>query len=104
MSLPDGHDSLLAISLAAAVPLRIMVLQRQGGPTEMDWRNAVEFGSVLAEKGDILQFGYGKRQPREGEPSVADLFNQLARAVAVLAFVPGGVRLFGMHFTVGDQQ
>ena len=98
MSAPNGGDSLLAISLSAAVPLRIMELQRQGGPTEMDWRNAADFGQILAEKGDVLQFGYGKRKPQAGEPSVADLFNRLAQALAVLAFIPGGVRVFGMHF------
>jgi hypothetical protein len=47
---------------------------------------------VLAEKGDVLLFG----SKQKGQ--AADLFNRLARAIAVLSFCPGGVHLFGRHW------
>jgi hypothetical protein len=85
-------DNLLAISIQASVPLHIMEMQAKGGPSEQDLRDARVFSGTLGEKGDVLLFG-GKK----GE--AAGLFNQLARSVAVLSFCPGGVILFGQHFT-----
>lgn len=82
----------LPIALAAAVPLWIYELQARGGPGLDDWDEAREFSQVLAEKGDKLLF----RSEKEGE--TAELFNRLAKALAVLAFAPGGVRAFGEHW------
>jgi hypothetical protein len=81
----------LAIALAAAVPLRIAELQRKGGPTDAHLAMARAFSTVIAEKGDILLFG-GKK----GE--AAQIFNRLAEATAVMAFMPGGVGFYGMHW------
>ena len=83
---------LLSIGLSAAVLLRIMEFERKGGPSDADWAEAAAFGDVLACRGDVLQFGSKKK----GE--AADLFNRTARALAVLAFCPGGVRTFGEHW------
>ncbi|MGD1939964.1 MAG: hypothetical protein ACFB0G_01500 [Leptolyngbyaceae cyanobacterium] len=65
--------------LQCCVPLKIMELERAGGPTESDFAQMRSFAQTLAEKGDTLQFG-GKR----GE--AASLMNQLVRALAVLSF------------------
>jgi hypothetical protein len=51
--------------------------------------------AVLGERGDVLLFGAGKKG-KKGE--VAEIFNGLARALAVLSFFPGGVTLFGSHW------
>lgn len=93
---PSG--GLLPLALSAAVPLWILRMQKVGGPTEAEFADAAAFGQVLAEKGDVLMYGYKDRKTPAGQPSVADLFNRLAKSLAVLAFVPGGVRAFGMHF------
>lgn len=85
-------DQLLPLTLSVAVPLRVVEYQRRGGPTDADRERVREFASVLGAKGDILQFGGGK----PGE--VAEVFNGLADALAVLAFQPGGVHAFGHHF------
>jgi hypothetical protein len=82
----------LSIGLSAAVPLRIAELQRRGGPTDMDFERIKSVSLLLCEKGDILQFSGGKK----GE--VASIFNQLADALSVMAFVPGGVSFDGQHF------
>jgi hypothetical protein len=85
-------DNHLATMLQVAVPLHIHELKAKGGPSDADLKAATAFGQVLAETGDVLIFG--SRKPGE----TADLFNRTARAIAVLAFCPGGVRLFGCHF------
>lgn len=82
--------ALLSASLAAAVPLWIEDLR--GLTFEERDQIAKECSQHLAEKGDILLYRSGKK----GETAKA--FNMLAKGVAVLAFVPGGVKVFGNHF------
>jgi len=86
------RDNLLAIAMSAAVPLHIMQLQEKGGPDATDLKKAQETSDMLGERGDVLLFGGGKT----GE--AADLFNRTAHTIAVLAFVPGGIDIFGQHF------
>ncbi|MBU1082807.1 MAG: hypothetical protein KKB59_20220 [Spirochaetes bacterium] len=87
-------NDLLPISLSAAVPLNIMEY-RQKPIEELDdmMRDLPNTAQLIAEKGDILQFGGGKK----GE--VAKIFNKLASAIALAAvMVPGGITLFGEHW------
>jgi len=81
-------DPLLPLTLDVAVPLRIDEIRRRGGPTAADLKKAQDYGITLASRGDRLLF----RSKKKGE--TAELFNGLAHAVAVLAFLPGGVTLF----------
>ncbi len=89
------NDELLKLSLAAAVPLWIE--QFRSLTDEQRLAIALEAGQVIAEKGDIIQF----RSKRKGETAAA--FNQLARGIAVLAFTPGGVTCFGLHFEASPE-
>jgi len=84
-------DSKLTQAVNMAVPLVIAELKEKGGPTEEDFKQATEYGRVLAEKGDTLLFGSNKK----GE--AADLFNRLCHSIAVMSFLPGGVTIFGEH-------
>jgi len=87
----------MSIALSAAVPLWIMDLRAKGGPDESDVERAREFSQALSEKGDVLQFA-----GRNGE--AAGLFNRLAHAVAVMAFKPGGIYVFGQRWEeIGDE-
>lgn len=81
---------LLKAALGAAVPLWISVLQKKPGTYVLE-RSQV-CGQVVAEKGDVIQF----RGKKKGES--AEAFNRLAEGVACLAFAPGGVTAFGLHF------
>jgi hypothetical protein len=65
---------------------------KKTGPNEEDFQKARELSDILGEKVDILLYGSKKR----GE--VADLFNRVASAIAVLAFLPGGITIFGQHW------
>ena len=88
----DIENSHLAVSLLAAVPLRIMAIKERGGLNEGDIARARQIGQLIVEKGDILLFGGGKK----GDP--AHLHNELAEGIAILSFVPGGVHIFGQHW------
>lgn len=82
----------LMTMMQTAVPLHVLQLKERGGPTAEDMAEAQKTSDMLGERGDVLLFGGGKK----GE--CADLFNRTARAIAILAFVPGGVDIFGAHF------
>jgi len=83
---------LLSDTLQLAVPLRIDELRRAGGPRSTDFEEARAFVPDLCAKGDLILY----KSKKKGE--TAALFNRLVRAIAVLAFVPGGVRLFDSHW------
>jgi len=87
-----ADSGLLPISLAAAVPLRIAEYIQMGGPSALDVERARSQAHTLAEKGDVLLY----RGKRPGE--AATLFNALADCLAIMAFCPGGVKVFGLHF------
>lgn len=75
--------------LDIAVPLALFELKERGGPTDEDIEEARKFVDELAEHGDMLLFvpdGAGK------------LASKLARAIAVLAYQPGGIRVFDRHW------
>jgi hypothetical protein len=83
---------LMQLTLMVGVPLCMHKIKSTGGPFRSDIKRAHEFAEILAEKGDVLQ--YGSRD--QGE--VANLMAQLIEAVAILACLPGGVDVFGMHW------
>jgi hypothetical protein len=87
----DRSAELLRLSVQLSVPLIIDDLRRQGGPNNFQWDWVRDFADELAARGDILQFK-GER----GETAI--IFNRFAYALAILAFLPGGVRFAEMHF------
>lgn len=78
---------LLRVCLSAAVSLRIEKLRREGGAWQV--REAVD---PLASHGDAL---LRRTRGSADEPGTAETFNRVALAVAVGAFQPGGVHVFG---------
>lgn len=85
-------DTDLGIALSAAVPLRLMAMEMQGGPSSADYERARKASAVFGSEGDKLLF----RSKKQGD--TARVFNVLSHAVAVLAFCPGGIHIFGQHF------
>lgn len=78
------------MTLQLAVPLWIEQLKKRGWDHIL--QRAKDCSQVIAEKGDIILF----RSNKKGES--ANAFNHLAEGIACLAFVPGGVRIFGNHW------
>lgn len=89
----DIESHPLVICLDAAVPLRIRELAVRGGPTDVDFERVKGYADNIASRADVLMFGGSKKK---GE--IARLFNELADALAVMAFVPGGVSVFGRRY------
>lgn len=87
----NPEDHLLALTLDTALPFRIHEYARKGGPDEDDLARTREVADVLACEGDTLQYG-GKRG------RAAQLFTLLTDALAVMSFVPGGVRFCGRRW------
>jgi hypothetical protein len=83
-----GH--LLRSSLELAVPMYISELR------DMDPEQRLKLGreaaDYIAHHGDDLLYRGG----RKGDSAKA--FNATARGIAALAFAPGGVTVFGLHF------
>jgi len=82
--------ALLKTMLPMAVSLNIMEFQKR--PWSELQQIATHASQYVAEKGDNILF----KSAKKGDTAKA--FNELAKGVAVLAFAPGGVTLFGQHF------
>ena len=80
----------LTVALSAAVPLWILDMKTKSWPEIQ--KIAQDAAQVIAEHGDDILF----KAKKKGESAKA--FNALAKGIAALSFVPGGVKLFGMHF------
>jgi hypothetical protein len=90
--MPKIMDDHLAIALSASVPLYIMELESRGGPNDEDLSSLLDIALLLGEQGDKLLY----RSDKHGE--TARIYNQTARAIAILAFAPGGITVFGQHW------
>jgi hypothetical protein len=84
-----GQREVMLISLEAAVPLWIERLRHV--PADLLRERASHLADVVAEKGDVLQYG-GK--------GCAEAFNAVAEGLAALAYCPGGVTFCGLHWEV----
>lgn len=92
----NPEETPLALTLALAVPLLIAEMAQHGGPTAEDYTRVASYADDLAFHGDDLL--YTSRKPGE----TARRFQQVAEAIAVLAFCPGGITVFGLHFEAGS--
>ncbi len=82
----------LTIALEAAIPLHIHEW-KEIKPVPSDYEDIRKrLPKLLGEKGDVLLYGGGKK----GE--AAYIFNEVARAIALLSFLPGGITIFGSHY------
>lgn len=81
----------LPIALDAAVPLWILQF-RELPPEERQKKLAEVTADDLCLRLEYVLH----RGPKEGDTARA--FNDLAQAIALLAFAPGGVRVFGRHW------
>lgn len=91
----DIKHTPLGIAMSAAIPLQIMGLKDKGGPSIEDLASLSKSANLLGEKGDVLLFGSTNKKDKG---LCAKLFNETAKAVAILSFVPGGIDFFGQHY------
>ena len=81
----------LIISLQCAVPLFIAEIKQMGYIPPSCQNLVNEIADILTSEGDVLLYGETKGKP-------AQIFNKLAKAIAFMAFQPGGISILGMHF------
>ena len=86
----DVTHSHLSIALSAAVLLRIEDF-KQVSWRELDARRPYLL-QMIANHGDDILY----RSKRVGDSAKA--FNALVEAIAILSFMPGGVKIFGTHW------
>jgi hypothetical protein len=86
-----GHERpihILKAMLQVSVPMHALLLK------DVPWnellQKAKEAAQYIAEHGDALMF------PTKGVTAMA--FNHLAKGLAILSMMPGGVDFMGMHF------
>lgn len=95
LALESSNGELLRFALILGVPKAMDDLRLRGGPDAADWEKARTFADTLAEKGDNLIY----KSTKKGE--TAALCAELIRMLAIMAFVPGGVSAWGLHFDAG---
>lgn len=86
--------------LQERVPVHVRRLLAQGGPQESDWQAARDFTGILGPQGDKLQFIFETGTKKHKE--VADKRDEMAAHLAAMAFLPNGIRTFGLHIQVVD--
>lgn len=91
----DGKERILWLIVATLLPLAIEEIAHRGGPTEADFERSRAAGFDLASSGDALQFG-GRTAAERRVGSGA-----IARALAPLAWSPGGVVVAGELWKMG---
>ena len=93
----SGHGGqALNTTLAVAVPM--WQEDFRGVPLETLMEEAQGLAQTIGEKGDVILF----KSSKKGETAKA--FNALARAIAILSMMPGGVTVFGVHYEVGGDE
>lgn len=87
------ENTLLRDTLQVAVPLWQM--EFQDCPWSELQQKIREAQEILAENAEYLLF-YSKKEKDKGKAAAA--FNAVAKGIAILSFVPGGVELFGQRW------
>lgn len=83
-------NELLPIFVSSFVPLRIAELKANGGVKQEDINRVQSYAPDFGACGDALLYRV---------PGVTkDMAGKLIDAIAVLAFCPGGITIFGQHF------
>ena len=85
----EGH--MLPMSLSAAVPLWMHQFK------DLDWEQREHLMKEVQKDDFCLRLEYVLHKgPKEGDSARA--FNDLAKAIALLSFCPGGVCVFGTRY------
>ena len=94
---------LLITHLDAMVPLKITDYLQQGGPSDLDYARARnDYPWQLGSFGDSILYHTKEKQATEKSqyavPGTAHMIALLVDALAIMAFCPGGITVFGLHF------
>jgi hypothetical protein len=86
----EHSHELLKMFLEATVPIQIAELSRHGGISDWHLERVAGYSEMLGSQGDAILY-YSKGQ-------TSKMVAVLSECLAVLAFMPGGVKFAGLHF------
>lgn len=86
----DSNHELMMIHIEMVVPLMTYEISQRGGIQEWQLEQVSEYADLLGGQGDALQY-YVKGQSGK-------MMNILCECLAILSFMPGGVKFSGLHF------
>ena len=89
---------LLKIALETSVTLMIEDMKAGRRSSELTSEQAGRVASLIGEHADKMLY----RPDKKGQG--AEVFNEVANAIACLAFQPNGITIFDMHFEVHSTQ
>lgn len=92
----DLNNTLLIMTLQAAVPSSIERMRQAARPRDTDWEWLAAQTDILASGGDVVLYKGATKGKSKGE--TARTMNTLIRALTIAAFAPGGVTFAGLHF------
>lgn len=92
-------NSILGITLDLAVPLWIERFKERPWSELKERADACQ--EVIAHQADQVLF---KTKAGKDQVGTAEAFNRLAEALAILSFVPGGVKFLGRHWETVDAE
>lgn len=92
----DPRQITLVETLAFAVPLWMDEIRDLTDDQRI--ARARRCGAMVAERGDVLQFGSSKTG------KAAEVFNALAEGLACAAYQPGGITFAGRHWCTDHRQ
>lgn len=67
-------------------------VEEKGGPSPEDWAWLKEAQHILTDVGEGILYSTKKK----GETAKA--FNAVAKAIAIMSFLPGGITIFNQHW------
>jgi hypothetical protein len=92
------QEELLGLHLELTVPGLIAGLEQVGGPFPVHYQWLTAFAERLGAHGDGLLFTVRDQERRAAGTATAQLAGDLARAVAILSFQPGGIVVCGRRW------
>lgn len=81
---------LIQLTLECSVPFIIHDLRKLGGPDEYQLEEARAFTTTLGSQGEAILYRV--------KGKTAEMMDRLIECIAILAFCPGGITTFGLHF------
>lgn len=92
---PGMMSGLLPMSLAVAVPLWAQKMSHLPIEVILDTQAINRVGDIVGLCGEAILY---KIKKSDANPGSAEAFNALAEGIARMAYLPGGIKTFGMHF------
>ena len=91
----DYH--LLSDFIGAFVPLKMLEYEQRGGPKDYEFDAARDYWQAMIERGDGEELLF-REKGKTGRSTDA-----LINLIAIMAFAPGGIHIFGHHFEDGKR-